>query len=404
MLLRELFNRQLNEATLRRGSRGDEVKALQRALGIRPADGIFGPQTEKAVRTFQTNAGLTVDGLAGGQTQAAVRRYAEEPGASSDFGNVRPGSDWSDLDPGDIEVTPAAEPKAEPATPGDATDDGGLGQRAAPTAEPEVRGSGRGDGGIEVAARREEAAKAATEKFVREKVAELTRIRRNYPEDQLIRKITADAVEQGLNDDWRENGAMAAYIAELVPTVDRNDAAPEVGTTAPTMQQPNDGGSGPNIQSGDNAPVDTSAPARPQAPSMADRNIAAQKTAAQISAFQQAYGMGTDGQLPTLFRDRFLNPALDTLSLKTMKELSDELAGEIPQAVARVIVQRLEQTYGNTQELTQAAQEMRSDTDPEIRDQVQALDLLIPLITKLKQDAARNESVEIDRIRMLAGV
>jgi len=392
MLLRELFNRNLNEAEApdyvdslkaidttdslwkrsKRGSvKSDEVKALQQALNdlgydAGTADGWFGRRTAAAVRKFQEDNDLTVDGDPGANTLSKMN------------------DNIADKYPAE----PEAEPEAE------------LDDIAEPT------GSGRGDGGAEVAARREEAAKAATEKFVREKVAELTRIRRNYPEDQLIRKITADAVEQGLNDDWAENGAMAAYIAELVPTVDRNDAAPEVGTAAPTLGQPSAGSddSGPNIQSGDNAPVDTSAPARPQAPSMADRNIAAQKTAAQISAFQQAYGMGTDGQLPTLFRDRFLNPALDTLSLKTMKELSDELAGEIPQAVARVIVQRLERTYGNTQELTQAAQEMRSDTDPEIRDQVQALDLLIPLITKLKQDAARNESVEIDRIRMLAGV
>ena len=422
MKLRELFNRQLNEATLRRGSRGEDVKALQRALGIRPADGIFGPQTERAVRNFQKGAGLTVDGLAGGQTQAAIRRYQEEPGASSDYGNIRPGSDWSSLDPGEIEVTPAAAPEAEPeepeyitnlnrdaaepaAEPGDAADDGGLGQRPnAAEPEPEPTGSGRGDGGAEVAARREEAARQATEEFVRAQVAELTRIRRNYPEDQLIRKITADAVEQGLNDDWAENGAMAAYIAELVPTVDR--AAPEVDTSSP-------GGLGAAPEIGDNsaatapggdAEVDTTAAARPTAPSR-DANVDAAQVAQQISRFQQAYGNGTDGQVPTTFRDRFLNPALDTLGSESMKALSDELAGEIPQAVARVIIQRLENVYGNEQELQQAKQEMQSDTDPEIQDQVAALDLLIPLLTKLRRDEARQaESVEFDRILKLAGV
>jgi peptidoglycan hydrolase-like protein with peptidoglycan-binding domain len=493
MKLRELFNRQLNEATLRRGSRGDEVKALQRALGIRPADGIFGPQTEKAVRTFQTNAGLTVDGLAGGQTQAAVRRYAEEPDASSDFGNVRPGSDWSDLDPGDIEVTPAAEPAdpdadadqqggrgdgnaeldqrrrdgnaadddevmsqpvepeagAEPATPGDATDDGGLGQRAAPAAEPDANdprgdqtnpppgmtrgtpleipdnpedllppaaepaagptGSGRGDGDAEVAARREEAAKQATEEFVKAQVAELTRMRRNYPEDQLIRKIQQDAVEQGLNKDWAENGAMAAYIAELVPTVDRNDAAPDVDTDGPAGfgGAVGDGNADSGGASGAaDGEVDTDAPAAPGAAAQdaAPNPDTTAAVAAQISKFQKAYGSGTDGQIPTLFRDKFLNPAMETLSLKTMKELSDELAGEIPQAPARMIVQRLENAHGNMQELQQAAQEMRSDTDPEIQDQVAALDILIPLMTKLTRDAARNESVELNRIKMLAGM
>ncbi|PWL28268.1 MAG: hypothetical protein DCO96_09855 [Fluviicola sp. XM-24bin1] len=37
---------------LRKGSRGPEVKELQEILGI-PADGIFGSQTETAVKKFQ---------------------------------------------------------------------------------------------------------------------------------------------------------------------------------------------------------------------------------------------------------------------------------------------------------------------------------------------------------------
>ena len=52
-------------------SSGSTVKALQRALGI-PADGIYGPQTRRAVRRFQRAHGLTVDGIAGPQTLAAL--------------------------------------------------------------------------------------------------------------------------------------------------------------------------------------------------------------------------------------------------------------------------------------------------------------------------------------------
>ena len=65
---------QLNEALLRRGSRGPEVKALQQQLGMPAAeqDGIFGPKTEQAVRNFQTNQGLQVDGIVGPQTQASI--------------------------------------------------------------------------------------------------------------------------------------------------------------------------------------------------------------------------------------------------------------------------------------------------------------------------------------------
>ncbi len=52
-------------------SSGSSVAELQRALGI-PADGIYGPQTRRAVRRFQRAHGLTVDGIAGPQTLAAL--------------------------------------------------------------------------------------------------------------------------------------------------------------------------------------------------------------------------------------------------------------------------------------------------------------------------------------------
>jgi len=52
---------------LRVGSRGAEVAALQRALGLAD-DGAFGPATEKALRAWQKDQGLTPDGIAGPQT------------------------------------------------------------------------------------------------------------------------------------------------------------------------------------------------------------------------------------------------------------------------------------------------------------------------------------------------
>ena len=56
---------------LKVGSRGASVAALQRALGV-AADGVFGPQTRRAVRRFQRRKGLAVDGIAGLQTLRAL--------------------------------------------------------------------------------------------------------------------------------------------------------------------------------------------------------------------------------------------------------------------------------------------------------------------------------------------
>lgn len=61
--------------TLKYGSRGEEVKILQAKLGV-TADGIFGKNTENAVRKFQTAHGLTADGIVGAKTWAALNPTA----------------------------------------------------------------------------------------------------------------------------------------------------------------------------------------------------------------------------------------------------------------------------------------------------------------------------------------
>ena len=62
-----------------KGWSGDEVKRLQRALiekgyscGTSGVDGSFGPDTDSAVRKFQTDRGLEVDGIVGPMTQTAL--------------------------------------------------------------------------------------------------------------------------------------------------------------------------------------------------------------------------------------------------------------------------------------------------------------------------------------------
>ncbi len=56
---------------VRLGSQGEWVKKLQEALGLK-VDGIFGPATEAALKTYQQEHGLTVDGVAGQNTYRAL--------------------------------------------------------------------------------------------------------------------------------------------------------------------------------------------------------------------------------------------------------------------------------------------------------------------------------------------
>jgi peptidoglycan hydrolase-like protein with peptidoglycan-binding domain len=65
------------------GSEGRQVRLLQAALGI-AADGIFGPQTEAAVKQFQGSRGLMVDGVVGPATSAALAKNAPPVISSAD--------------------------------------------------------------------------------------------------------------------------------------------------------------------------------------------------------------------------------------------------------------------------------------------------------------------------------
>jgi hypothetical protein len=67
---------------VKRGDRGPAVRQVQAALSI-AVDGVFGAQTEQAVKRFQRRKGLTADGIVGPQTRDAL---GLEPFAS---GSVR---------------------------------------------------------------------------------------------------------------------------------------------------------------------------------------------------------------------------------------------------------------------------------------------------------------------------
>lgn len=64
------------ERTLREGSRGPDVAAWQRHLGVAD-DGVFGSGTAVATKEYQARKGLTADGVVGAQTWAGYRRDAD---------------------------------------------------------------------------------------------------------------------------------------------------------------------------------------------------------------------------------------------------------------------------------------------------------------------------------------
>ena len=77
---------------LKRGDRGNAVWHLQSTLsrlGHRVAvDGVFGPQTDAAVRTFQRRHGLAADGIVGPRTRAAIQKALQPVGIARWWGRA----------------------------------------------------------------------------------------------------------------------------------------------------------------------------------------------------------------------------------------------------------------------------------------------------------------------------
>lgn len=70
-------------SALGKGSAGEEVKTVQKSLGLNP-DGYFGLETEQAVKEFQVKQGYTADGVVGPQTwDALVNTSKDTVGSTS---------------------------------------------------------------------------------------------------------------------------------------------------------------------------------------------------------------------------------------------------------------------------------------------------------------------------------
>lgn len=76
--------------TLKQGSRGEQVKTMQRKLKNwgyykGAVDGIYGAKTKEAVKYFQRKNGLVVDGIAGAKTLAAMGISSSSSSSSNSF-------------------------------------------------------------------------------------------------------------------------------------------------------------------------------------------------------------------------------------------------------------------------------------------------------------------------------
>ena len=66
--------------TLKVGSKGEAVKAVQTVVGATPADGVFGKMTKAKVMAWQASNGLTADGVFGNASKAKANGGAVTPG------------------------------------------------------------------------------------------------------------------------------------------------------------------------------------------------------------------------------------------------------------------------------------------------------------------------------------
>src|SRR5271163_535528 len=124
---------------LSEGSEGRQVELLQRALGGIKVDGVFGPETEAAVRAFQTSRNLTPDGVVGPLTSASLRSDASAREVTTGVRAELPGEATSTAAGARDASFTGTEPEAPPTATAaaDASSTGGTVSEAGSSATPE---------------------------------------------------------------------------------------------------------------------------------------------------------------------------------------------------------------------------------------------------------------------------
>jgi peptidoglycan hydrolase-like protein with peptidoglycan-binding domain len=151
------------------GEEGRQVQLLQKSLGSVKVDGVFGPETEAAVRSFQASHGLSVDGVVGPQTSAALRTTSASRAFIADVSSTLPGT----------ATLPAPTATSTPSESAGATDTGAAEATGASTATVTdvADTTSSATGGSEAAAEIEPAEAEAEAKIVEsEKQAEEKRV------------------------------------------------------------------------------------------------------------------------------------------------------------------------------------------------------------------------------------
>ena len=112
---RPITGNSYDQGLLRRGSKGEGIKELQRRLGMPEdeIDGMFGPNTEAFVRQFQRKNNIKIDGIVGPETRAALEPNNNQGMAAPSTQSSEPEAWLSDggasLEPG-MPITDAMKP------------------------------------------------------------------------------------------------------------------------------------------------------------------------------------------------------------------------------------------------------------------------------------------------------